>query len=205
MANNTAKNNRRGLRSFRMLGVIVAVAAVVLIVFWLKAVRGGQDPTSHLATFVVNIILALFGHGGITVIGLNTLTLSIEGVAGYFLFRFFRRVLKRVTLATFLATFMALLFSTPAMIGVVSLGASHYEKLIHQEGEGIFEFHLTKGEEDHHEGEAKETQVNLRRFIAIVLPLGFIGWILEGVITALIARYIYRLRPDLLHLEKESP
>ena len=26
-----------------------------------------------LATFVVNVILALFGHGGITVIGLNTL------------------------------------------------------------------------------------------------------------------------------------
>src|SRR4030066_2176339 len=40
-----------------------------------------------LATFVVNVILALFGHGGITVIGLNTLTLSIEGVLGYFLFR----------------------------------------------------------------------------------------------------------------------
>src|SRR3972149_10022488 len=45
-----------------------------------------------LATLVVNVILALFGHGGITVIGLNTLTLSIEGVFGYFLFRFFWKV-----------------------------------------------------------------------------------------------------------------
>src|SRR4030042_4197374 len=32
-----------------------------------------------LATFVVNVILALFGHGGSTVIGLHTLLLSLEG------------------------------------------------------------------------------------------------------------------------------
>jgi cobalt/nickel transport system permease protein len=158
-----------------------------------------------LATFIVNVILALFGHGGITVIGLNTLTLSIEGVLGYFLFRLFWKVLKRLTPATFLATFIALLFSTLAMIGVISLGTSHYEKLIYQEGKGIFEFHFSKEKEDHHPGEAAEEKVNLRRFITIVLPLGFIGWMLEGVITALICRYIYRLRPDLLRLEKETP
>src|SRR4030043_1799538 len=80
-----------------------------------------------LATFVVNVILALFGHGGITVIGLNTLALSIEGILGYFLFRLFWKILKRLTPATFLATFIALLFSTFAMIGVVVLGASHYK------------------------------------------------------------------------------
>ena len=158
-----------------------------------------------LATFVVNVILALFGHGGITVIGLNTLILSIEGVLGYFLFRLLWKVLQRLTPAAFLATFIALLFSTSAMIGVVSLGISHYEKLIHQKGKGIFEFHLSEEKHDHHEEEAKESEVNLKRFIAIVLPLGLIGWVLEGVITALIARYIHRLRPDLLHLEKESP
>jgi cobalt/nickel transport system permease protein len=153
-----------------------------------------------LATLVVNVILALFGHGGITVIGLNTLTLSIEGALGYLLFRLFWKVLKRLTPAAFLATFIALIFSTFAMIGVVSLGTPHYEKLIHQEGKGIFEFHLSKEKNDYHEGEKKKSEINLRRFIAIVLPLGFIGWIMEGVITTLIARYIYRLRPDLLHL-----
>jgi hypothetical protein len=90
------------------------------------------------------------------------------------------------------------------MIGVVSLGTSHYGELIHHEGKGIFEFHLLKDKSDHHEGEKKESEVNLRRFIAIILPLGFLGWILEGVITTLITRYIRRLRPDLLHLEKET-
>jgi hypothetical protein len=89
------------------------------------------------------------------------------------------------------------------MIGVVSLGTSHYEEMIHQEGKGIFEFHLSK-EKENLPGEIPEkNEVNLRRFIAIILPLGFIGWVLEGVITTLIARYIHRLRPDLLKLERE--
>jgi cobalt/nickel transport system permease protein len=157
-----------------------------------------------LATFVVNVILALFGHGGITVIGLNTLTLSIEGIIGYFLFRFLWRILRRLTPAIFIATFLALFCSTLSMIGVVSLGTSHYEELIHQEGKGIIEFHLSKEKGDEHPRGVSEQKVNLKRFIAIVLPLGFIGWILEGVITTLIARYIHRLRPDLLRLGEET-
>lgn len=153
-----------------------------------------------LATLTVNVILALFGHGGITVIGLNTLVLSIEGVLGYFFFRVFWKLFKRLAIAIFLATFLALFAATLSMIGVVALGAPHYEELIHSEGKGIFEFHFSKEKEDQHEGRAKD-RIDLRRFIAIVLPLGFIGWVLEGVITALIGRYIYRLRPDLLRLE----
>src|SRR3972149_1465646 len=73
-----------------------------------------------LATFVVNVILALFGHGGITVIGLNTLTLSIEGILGYYFFRFFWRVLRKLGPAVFLATFLALFASTLSMIGGVA-------------------------------------------------------------------------------------
>jgi ABC-type Co2+ transport system permease subunit len=108
--------------------------------------------------------------------------------------------LRRLTPAIFIATFLALFCSTLSMIGVVSLGTSHYEELIHQEGKGIIEFHLSKEKGDEHPRDVSERKVNLKRFIAIVLPLGFIGWILEGVITTLIARYIHRLRPDLLKL-----
>jgi len=153
-----------------------------------------------LATLVVNVILALFGHGGITVIGLNTLTLSIEGILGYLLFRLFWKLLKNLRVAIFMATFLALFASTLSMVGVVALGVSHYEELIHSQEKGVFEFHLTKEKEGPHEGVAKG-KVDLRRFIAIVLPLGFIGWVLEGVITTFIGRYIYRLRPDLLRLD----
>ena len=158
-----------------------------------------------LAAFVVNVILALFGHGGITVIGLNTLILSIEGILGYFLFRLFWRVLRRLTPAIFIATFLALFCSTLSMIGVVSLGTSHYEELIHQERNGIIGFEFGKEREGHQKEGMSEREVNLKRFIAVILPLGFIGWILEGVITSLIARYIHRLRPDLLRLERRTP
>jgi cobalt/nickel transport system permease protein len=160
----------------------------------------------YLATFVVNVILALFGHGGITVIGLNTLVLSLEGILGYYLFRLFWKVLRRLLLASFLATFLVLLVSTCAMIGVVSLGTTHYEELIHQEGKnGIIGFEFGKEKEPHQEAAGSKKEVNLGRFIGIVLPLGFIGWILEGVITSLIIRYIYRLRPDLLRLGTQEP
>jgi len=154
-----------------------------------------------LATFVVNVILALFGHGGITVIGLNTLVLSIEGIAGYLLFRLFWGLLRKLTLAVFFATFLALAISTFAMIGVVGLGTSHYEELIHQEKGRWIGFEFGKEKETHREGTMPEKEVNLKRFISIILPLGFIGWVLEGVITVLVARYIRRLRPDLLGLE----
>jgi cobalt/nickel transport system permease protein len=155
-----------------------------------------------LATLVVNVILALFGHGGITVIGLNTLILSIEGILGYYFFKLLWRVFKRLTPAVFLATFLALMVSTFSMIGVVGLGTAHYERLIHGEHRhGIFGFELSGGKVDHPEKEMKREAVNLKRFIAVVLPLGFIGWILEGVITTLMARYIYRIRPELLRLD----
>ena len=109
--------------------------------------------------------------------------------------------MRRLGIAIFLATFFALLVSTLSMIGVVSLGTSHYEELIHQEnGKGVLEFELMKEKEDHQKEEAAKGEVNLRRFISILLPLGFFGWILEGVITSLIIRYIHRLRPDLLRL-----
>jgi cobalt/nickel transport system permease protein len=157
-----------------------------------------------LATFVVNVTLALFGHGGITVIGLNTLTLSIEGVLGYFFFHLFWRGLRKLSIAIFLATFFALFASTLSMIGVVSLGTSHYEELIHQEKDrGVFEFKLMKEKEDHQKEDTAKGEVNLKRFISILLPLGFLGWLLEALITSWIARYIRRLRPDLLRLGGE--
>ena len=154
-----------------------------------------------LATLVVNVILALFGHGGVTVIGLNTLILGAEGIAGYYLFRGLMRVFRKLTPAVFLATFLALMLSTFSMIGVVWLGTSHYEQLMHhEEGGGLFEFGLGKEKGDHGQKEGHAGEVNLARFVAIILPLGFIGWVVEGVITTLIVRYLYRLRPDLLDL-----
>ena len=52
MLKNNAKNNRSRLKSPKVIGAIVAVVLICLIVVWLKVVRGGENPTSGLATFV---------------------------------------------------------------------------------------------------------------------------------------------------------
>ena len=200
-------------RRFPLLGMMAAVmvlgASVHILAYHvnLTVISGILLGPSliFLATLVVNGILALFGHGGITVIGLNTLMFSIEGVLGYFFFHLFWRLFRRLSLAVFLATFLALAVSTLSMIGVVSLGTSHYEELIHQgKGKRIIGFEFGKEKESHHQEGEPEKEVNLKRFMAIILPVGFIGWVLEGIITAFIARYIHLLRPDLLRLNEES-
>jgi ABC-type Co2+ transport system permease subunit len=67
----------------------------------------------------------------------------------------------------------------------------------------VFEFKLMKEKEDHQKEDTAKGEVNLKRFISILLPLGFLGWLLEALITSWIARYIRRLRPDLLRLGGE--
>ncbi len=151
-----------------------------------------------LSTFIVNFILALFGHGGITVIGLNTLILSLEGIFGFIFFHLFFRFFKRLTIAIFLATVIALSISTFSMIGVVGLSSQHYKELIHKDDEAkLFEINIFK-KRDFKENEKSE--INFSRFMKIILSLGAIGWLLEGVINTLIIKYIYRLRPDLLRI-----
>lgn len=154
-----------------------------------------------LATFIVNFILALFGHGGITVIGLNTLILSLEGIFGFLFFHLFFKVFRRLTVAIFMATIFALSISTFSMIGVVGLGSQHYEDLIHKGEESkLFEISFLKTKEFKEEG---KSEINFSRFIKIVLSLGAIGWLLEGIITTLILKYINRLRPDLLGINSK--
>jgi cobalt/nickel transport system permease protein len=93
---------------------------------------------------VVNVILALFGHGGITVIGLNTLTLSVEGILAYFFFRLFWRGLKRLSLAAFLATFLPSFFHSQM---VDRSGTS--VRVDPGEKERGFSVQTSEGEEEH--------------------------------------------------------
>ncbi|MHC4749186.1 MAG: hypothetical protein ACYTFW_04855 [Planctomycetota bacterium] len=52
MLNKNTKKSGRGLRSIKTIGAIVVVASIVLVIVWLKVVRGAEDPTSNFATFV---------------------------------------------------------------------------------------------------------------------------------------------------------
>lgn len=52
MQNNNVEKDRRGFWSFKTIGIAVVVVSIALLIIWLKVVRGADDPTSHLSTFV---------------------------------------------------------------------------------------------------------------------------------------------------------
>jgi HlyD family secretion protein len=52
MSNNNIKNGRSGFRPLKTVGAVLVIATIVLISIWLKIVRGAEDSTSHLATFI---------------------------------------------------------------------------------------------------------------------------------------------------------
>ena len=68
-----------------------------------------------LAVFSVNIILALVGHGGITLVGINTLVIGTEVFISSFLFR---KVLTKMGIMsrTFLSVSLALIVSVALMV-----------------------------------------------------------------------------------------
>src|SRR5581483_11053127 len=132
-----------------------------------------------LSAFMVDLILAMFGHGGITVVGLNTLILGSETV-----------------LATALGTIFTLIISTSLMIGVVYVSQVNPERALHIEKNTasrilVFELH------DEHEVPT-DKKINITTFARIVLFLGMFGWVLESAISGLVIRYISHVRPDLI-------
>jgi len=91
----------------------LAVVAGVLLGPWLGIV----------AALIVQVILAAIGHGGVTVIGLNTLMTSTEMVLGGLLFNLFVLLLgrRRAALSGAFATVLTLALTTSLLVGLVAL------------------------------------------------------------------------------------
>jgi cobalt/nickel transport system permease protein len=148
-----------------------------------------------LAAFITNLVLAFMGHGGVTVIGLNTLLLGTEAILGHVLFFVFPKKLPvfwRAAVATVLTLFIA----TLALIGIVA--ASHLDPdLFSHEHVGLGAEH----------GAANEGQISVSRFAMLVLSLGAVGWVIEAAITGAVVSFIAKVKPDLLvHvLHRENP
>jgi len=213
-------------RKIPLLGVMAAVMLVgmstefVPIAYHVNlAVLTGLivgPATGFLAAFIVDLILALFGHGGITVVGLNTLIIGTECTLGYYIFHGLYRVLrtriKSVAAPAGAAVIITLFVSTMLLIGIVALSnvdpgkardtgslaaatlsfKNPFEagvlsnRVINPETEAAGDFYL------------RDSGVDLKRFTTAVLLLGSIGWILEAMITAVIVQFIYRVRRDLI-------
>jgi len=183
---------------------------------------------SVIAAFIVEVVLAMLGHGGVTVLGLNTLMISAEMVLGWALFRLLVRALsrKRVRWAAFVATVLTLATTTTLLVGLVALagggaataretGALRPETMTFANplSGGVFRTGLFSGGEGDAGGAAGAGgaatggagrtpsgagALSVRRFAAVVYTLGPLGWLLEALITAWVLGYIGRVRPGLL-------
>ena len=185
----------RGIDRRRNIPLLGALAAAMLVTMSLEVLPIAYHlnlsvvtgillgpSLGFLAAFIVNLMLAFLGHGGITVMGLNTLLLGIEVALGHgFFFLLPKRlsVFKRAFLATVLALFLASL----VLIGIV--GVSHVD---------IGTFAGPHG----HEGEGDTAHTSLMTFAVVVLTLGGIGWLIEGAVTGAVIRFLSRVKPDLL-------
>ncbi len=160
-----------------------------------------------LVVFSVSLILALFGHGGITIVGLNTLVIGSEVLIGGMLFRWIGK--KSLVGGTVTACIIALVISMAMMISLVGLTAGFAEALPHHHNEhhheeaedhhGDDEHH----HEDHHH-DLEEAVGGMRYFIftgwvALVLIL-VIGLALETTITVLMVKFLNKVKPDLFRL-----
>src|SRR5450759_535267 len=119
----------RGMDRVKKIPLLGAVAAVMLVAMSLEilplayhinlSVVAGillGPALGFLAAFIANLMLALMGHGWITVIRLNTLLLGSEAVLGHALFYFFKKRLP-VFWSAAVATVLTLIMTTLALIG----------------------------------------------------------------------------------------
>jgi cobalt/nickel transport system permease protein len=179
--------------------VNLTVIAGVLLGPWLGAI----------AAFIVVVMLALLGHGGVTVIGLNTLMIAAEMGIGWGLFRLAARMLgrRRVGWAAAAATVVTLAITTTALVGLVALagggaatgretGALDPASLTFANplSGAIVSVNTLRGAEP----AAAPAPLSVARFALVVYTLGPIGWVLEALITAAVLSYVARVRPGLV-------
>ncbi len=134
-----------------------------------------------VAAFIANLMLAFMGHGGITVIGLNTILLGSEAVLGHTLFFLFKRNLPVFWRAA-VATVLTLFSTTLLLIAIVAASNVDPRRFSHA---GELEAHV-------------QGPVSIVTFAVLVLSFGVIGWLIEAAISGSVVRFISQVKPDLL-------
>ncbi len=185
------RRTERTVEKARALSRLAVMSAVMLVAMSIELVVThvnlsvlsgivlGPYP-AFLAVFVVNLTLALVGHGGITVVGLNTLVVGAETTLGYFLFRGLKRLMSPGAGAA-VTTIVAMIASAFLLIGIGAL--SNIDPLRFMEAGEFW---------------AEKEVVPLREFGATVLVVAFIGAVVEAMAIGAAVGYLARVRPDLI-------
>lgn len=182
----------------------LTVVAGVLLGPWLAII----------AAFIVEVVLALLGHGGVTVVGLNTLMIAGEMVLGWALFRGTIRLFGRrhVGSATAFTTIVTLAVTTTALVGLVAISGAGMAasretgaldpatlRFGNPFSGGLFSVNTLRGETPPPVTAATPAAgLSVKRFAAVVYTLGPIGWVIEALIQAAILSYVARVRPGLV-------
>jgi cobalt/nickel transport system permease protein len=153
---------------------------------------------AFLVVFVVSMILAMFGHGGITIVGINTLVIGSEVFIGAILFKGLAK--KNLVVGASIATVIALIVSISMMVGIIGTYAGFAEVLPHEAYEHAEEEYLDEGYHDDSSLIEVIREINYFAFSGwaalIMIVVAGIGF--ETLITVLIIRYFYKVRPDLI-------
>lgn len=136
---------------------------------------------SLMVAMIVNFILASFGHGGLTIIGLNTLILWLQAIIGVFLFRFFIKFFRNYFISASLATFISLLISFIFLIGLIAISTVEPLEFLPHERIGV-----------------GHVEISLLTFVLLSLPVAFIGMVIESTVTGFIVQFIKKVKPELL-------
>lgn len=164
---------------------------------------------SALTALVVVTLLALLGHGGVTVIGLNVIVIAAEMALGRWLFLRLTRLLsrRRIGLSAGIATVLTLALTTTLVVVIVALGgtrATSRETGAFNPTQMRFENPLSRGliaNEGAKVGASEGAPLAIGRFALLVYTLGSIGWVIEALVTAGIVGFIAKVRPSLVSAE----
>ncbi len=134
-----------------------------------------------LAAALVNTTLALLGHGGITVVGLNTCVLGAATVSARPVYLLLRRALAPGRAGAASAV-VALVLSVGALCIVIALAART----------GTPGAALLEGDAAH------AGNVATGRFVLLSSPFWAIAIAAEALVTSSVLSYLARVRPELL-------
>jgi len=176
---------------------------------------------SIIASFIVVVVLALFGHGGVTVVGLNAAVIGAEMVLGWALFHLLVRAFGRMRagVSAGFATVVTLALTTTMVVGIVWLAGvgeaaeretgaldpaalrfeNPFAEGLFSVGLGAHEHEDEHNEDDHDEEHAGDgASLSVARFATVVYILGPFGWVIEGLVAAGIIGYVARVRPAMI-------
>ena len=167
---------------------------------------------AFIGVFVVNFFLSFIGHGGITVVGLNTLVVGSEVFLGFYIFYGLRRYMKAIP-AVFSATIAALLIGSMFMVLITSAAGfspqtlnhshcdhdhAHDEHEDHVHADHAHDEHGEHAHDDHAHGYTFNLWDYLEAYGKFILPLLIFGALIEAAVTAGVVKYLHKVKPDLV-------